>query len=184
MSHNRCSTTTASEASSAEKSVRSTHSNQTDDQCNHGTGSDGRGNGLADLEKANTIHESNNNDGNGAGTALSSGRISRIQSVTRRNSRGAIFNHALSHVRTTGDVVVDFDGLDDPYRPVNWPFRKKVITTTLYGFTTMGSTFASSVYSPAMGPISQQYHVGSEVSLLGLSFILAVSDTIPDTMLE
>jgi hypothetical protein len=35
-------------------------------------------------------------------------------------------------------VIVDFEGLDDPYRPLNWGFRKKAITTVLYGLTTMG----------------------------------------------
>jgi hypothetical protein len=29
---------------------------------------------------------------------------------------------------------VDFDGPDDPYHPMNWPFRKKVVTTALYGY--------------------------------------------------
>ncbi|MDI1487818.1 MAG: hypothetical protein OHK93_007091 [Ramalina farinacea] len=36
----------------------------------------------------------------------------------------------------------------------------------------MGSTWASSVYSPAIQQISEQYHVGTEVSLLGLSVLL------------
>lgn len=67
---------------------------------------------------------------------------------------------------------MDFDGEDDPYRPLSWPFRKKVVTTLLYGLTTMGSTWASSVHSPAVNQISGQYHVGTEVSLLGLTFLL------------
>jgi hypothetical protein len=67
---------------------------------------------------------------------------------------------------------VDFDGEDDPYRPLNWPFRKKVVTTMLYGLTTMGATWSSSVYSPAVAQISGEYHVGTEVSLLGISFLL------------
>jgi hypothetical protein len=36
----------------------------------------------------------------------------------------------------------------------------------------MGSTWASSVYSPAIGQVSDQFSVGTEVSLLGLSFLL------------
>ena len=36
----------------------------------------------------------------------------------------------------------------------------------------MGSTWASSVYSPAVKQISEQFHVGTEVSLLGLSVLL------------
>ncbi|OCL02202.1 MFS general substrate transporter, partial [Glonium stellatum] len=68
--------------------------------------------------------------------------------------------------------IVDFDGPNDPYNPLNWPFKKKVITTVLYGFTTMGSTWASSVYSPAINQVSEEFHVGTEVSLLGLSLLL------------
>ena len=36
----------------------------------------------------------------------------------------------------------------------------------------MGSTWASSVYSPAIGQVSDRFGVGTEVSLLGLSFLL------------
>ena len=116
---------------------------------------------LSDLEKADTQPDLYH--------ASSTGRVSRIQSLTRRRTR---FEHPLSHVKTSVDVLVDFDGPEDPYRPLNWPFRKKVITTVLYGFTTMGSTWASSVYSPAIQQISKEFHVGTEVSLLGLSVLL------------
>jgi hypothetical protein len=98
-------------------------------------------------------------------------RISRTQSLVGATYRGR-FTHPLAHVKTTDAEIVDFDGDDDPYRPINWPFRKKLITTLLYGLTTMGSTWASSVYSPAIGQISGQFHVGEEVGLLGLSFLL------------
>ena len=87
-----------------------------------------------DLEKATTSPD--------LYPSCSSGRVSRIQSLTRRRKT---FTHPLSHVKTKEDVLVDFDGPDDPYGPLNWPFRKKVVTTVLYAFTTMGSTWASSV---------------------------------------
>ncbi|KAF2760610.1 MFS multidrug transporter [Pseudovirgaria hyperparasitica] len=94
--------------------------------------------------------------------------------LSRIRSRKPIspFNHPLSHQKTTENVVVTFDGDDDPYRPMNWPFKKKVITTALYGFTTMGATWASSVYSPAITQISDEFDVGIEVSTLGLSLLL------------
>jgi Major Facilitator Superfamily len=98
-----------------------------------------------------------------AGTALA-----RIRS--RRPT--APFTHPLEAVRTGPDVLVTFDGKDDPYNPLNWGFKKKVITTLLYGLTTMGATWASSVYSPAVGQIAHDFHVGQEVSILGLSFLL------------
>jgi MFS family permease len=69
-------------------------------------------------------------------------------------------------------VLVTFDGPDDPYNPINWPFKKKVITTVLYGFTTMGSTWASSVFSPAISQVASDFHVGTEVSSLGISLLL------------
>lgn len=82
------------------------------------------------------------------------------------------FSHPLTKEKTKPDVLVDFDGPDDPYRPLNWAFKKKVWTTALYGFTTMGATFSSSVYSSATEAISDQYHVGVEVSTLGTALFL------------
>lgn len=84
----------------------------------------------------------------------------------------APFTHPLSLAKTGPDVMVTFDGPDDPYKPLNWSFKKKVVTTTLYGFTTMGATWASSVYSPGIIQIAQDFHVGTEVSTLGLTFLL------------
>ncbi len=34
--------------------------------------------------------------------------------------------HPLSHVRTSTDLLADFDGLDDPHRQMDWPFSMKV----------------------------------------------------------
>jgi hypothetical protein len=62
--------------------------------------------------------------------------ISRIRS--REPGQTAKFTHPLSHTKTTEDVIVDFEGLDDPYQPLNWGFKKKAFTTVLYGLTTMG----------------------------------------------
>ncbi|MCJ1418743.1 hypothetical protein MMC32_005094 [Xylographa parallela] len=147
-----------------EKEEVEPHSTESD--ISHETSLDHTSNDIADLEKANTVEDTQ-------GAATSSSRVSRIQSITRRKTREGVFSHPLSHSKTGPDVLVSFEGPDDPYRPLNWPMRKKVITTVLYGFTTMGATFASSVYSPAVEVISEEYGVGTEVSLLGLSFLLA-----------
>ena len=116
---------------------------------------------VSDLEKATTQAATPQ--------TTSTGRATRVHSLTRRQTR---FAHPLSHAKTSEDVLVDFDGPDDPYRPLNWPLRKKVITTVLYGFTMMGSTWASSVYSPAVNQIARQFDVSPEVSLLGISVLL------------
>ncbi|KAL9580053.1 MAG: hypothetical protein Q9212_004722 [Teloschistes hypoglaucus] len=132
-------------------------SNNQDDNPHHS--SDSSIHQSQDVEKATSSELEHTNS-----------RVSRIQTLTKRET--ARFTHPLSHTKTTQDVLVDFDGPDDPYCPINWPFRKKLVTTLLYGFTTMGSTWASSVYSPAIQSISQQFHVSTEVSLLGLSILL------------
>lgn len=90
-----------------------------------------------DVEKADSLE--------GEVSGASTGHMSPVQTLTLRSTRTPAFTHPLSHVKTIAEDLVGFDGADDPYRPINWPFRKKVITTMLYGFTTMGSTWASSV---------------------------------------
>lgn len=125
-----------------------------------------------DLEKQETAKDEPQSITTGNPNNTTRARVTRTQSLTRRATYRGRFTHPLAHIKTTDAEIVDFDGDDDPYRPINWPFRKKLVTTLLYGLTTMGSTWASSVYSPAIGQISEQYEVGEEVGLLGLSFLL------------
>lgn len=100
-----------------------------------------------DIEKATTGEDQDfeNAISSHIRNATANGQVSRLESVTGRSMRADTFYHPLSHEKTTAEHLVGFDGVDDPYRPLNWPFRKKVITTLLYGLTTMGSTWASSV---------------------------------------
>ena len=44
--------------------------------------------------------------------------------------------------------------------------------TVLYGMTTMCSTFASSVFSPAIGYVARDYGISQEVSILGISLFV------------
>ncbi|KAJ5893956.1 hypothetical protein N7495_005647 [Penicillium taxi] len=122
--------------------------------------------GIASLEKQTTA-------------ASTSGRsvferaqsaVSRIRS--REPGQTAQFTHPLSHTRTSPDVIVDFDGPDDPYRPINWGFRKKAVTTILYGMTTMGTTWASSIYSTGTDQVAKEFNVSTEVATLGTSLLL------------
>ena len=51
------------------------------------------------------------------------------------------------------DILIDFNGEDDPYRRLNWPTREKVVVTLLYSLCTMGTTWLStmSVFAPLFG---------------------------------
>lgn len=94
--------------------------------------------------------------------------LSRIR--TRPNV--APFRHPLAHQPTTVEVIVDFEGPDDPYRPINWPTKKKVTTTLLYGLITMSATWASSAYSAGTQQIAREFGVGSQVAVLGTTLFL------------
>lgn len=96
---------------------------------NHGTSN---GDGSAPLEKQSTAASGLSVFGQRAQSV-----VSRIRS--REPGQTARFTHALSHTKTSEDVIVEFDGPDDPYRPLNWGLRKKAVTTVLYGLTTMGT---------------------------------------------
>ena len=93
--------------------------------------------------------------------------------ISRVRSRAPVtFRHPLSIKKTTEDVVVHFDGPDDPYKAVNWTSRRKIITTALYGLTTMTATWASSTFSPGTVDVSKEFHVGTQVATLGTSIFL------------
>ncbi|KIW97549.1 uncharacterized protein Z519_01133 [Cladophialophora bantiana CBS 173.52] len=114
--------------------------------------------------------------------SIATGRSASLnRTITRREtilsrirSRPPIgtFTHPLEHQKTTVEDLVDFDGADDPYRPVNWSMKKKVVTTALYGFTTMTATWASSGYSPGTQQVAHDFHVGTQVSTLGTTLFL------------
>jgi hypothetical protein len=115
--------------SGASSSSRDIDSSLEDDEHEHDRGSEYDRN-ISALEKQTTAT---------SGLSLeqrAQSVVSRIRS--REPGQTARFSHPLSHTRTTDDVIVDFEGPDDPYRPLNWGFRKKAITTVLYGLTTMG----------------------------------------------
>ncbi|KAF2673769.1 MFS general substrate transporter [Microthyrium microscopicum] len=78
-----------------------------------------------------------------------------------------------SFLPSTGpDVIVDFEGDDDPYRPQNWPFKQKCITTLLYGLTTLGASFASAVYQPCIHQVRDQFKMNRDITRLGTALLM------------
>lgn len=112
-------------------------------------------------------------NGNTTGLGLTR-TISRRDSILSRIRSRPVpqFTHPLSHVKTTEDQLVDFDGPDDPYRPINWPTKKKILTTMLYGLVTMSATWASSAYSAGTAQVAEHFHVSKQVSTLGTTIFL------------
>lgn len=89
-----------------------------------------------------------------------------------KNSEPKRLKHPLLYDATPPTVLVNFDGNDDPYLPMNWPLWKKVRTTFLYGFTTCWITFASAVYSAALEQVSKEFQISTEVAASGVSLIV------------
>jgi hypothetical protein len=90
-----------------------------------------RGSALYDFEKRQSTMSGTSRLDNATQSV-----VSRIRS--REPGQTGRFSHHLAHVQTNGDVIVDFDSEDDPYRPLNWNFTKKAVATVLYGLTTLG----------------------------------------------
>ena len=84
------------------------------------------------------------------------------------------FGEAKAHegFSNKADILVDFDGLNDPHNPQNWPFHKKVYITMLWAFTTCWITFASAIYSAGIIQISQEFQVSTEVANAGTSMLV------------
>ncbi|KAI4861027.1 polyamine transporter 1 [Hypoxylon rubiginosum] len=111
---------------------------------------------------------------NGSARSLSRTVSRRDTVLSQIRSRPVVppFTHPLARQKTTAECLVDFDGPDDPYRPLNWPRQKKVITTLLYGLVTMTATWASSSYSAGTAEIAEYFHVGKQTATLGTTLFL------------
>lgn len=64
--------------------------------------------------------------------------------------------------------IVGFDE-NDPENPKNFPIRTKIKIILVGGAMAFGSSFGSSVFTPAIPIIAEIYGVGIEVGILGLS---------------
>lgn len=67
------------------------------------------------------------------------------------------------------DYVVEFDGPDDPLHPQNWPFKNKIIVAAVLSYTSLASTFTSSLFSASTRAFAAYWGVSLEVATLGTS---------------
>ncbi|EEY17769.1 polyamine transporter 1 [Verticillium alfalfae VaMs.102] len=125
-----------------------------------------------DLEMQRTSSRATGRDDNGCQLRRTMSRRDTILSKIRSRPSVPPFSHPLAHVPTTEEQLVDYEGPDDPYHPLNWPTKKKVLTTLLYGFVTMTATWASSSYAAGTEQIATQFRVSKQVATLGTSLYL------------
>ncbi|KAJ5166757.1 uncharacterized protein N7482_005538 [Penicillium canariense] len=65
--------------------------------------------------------------------------------------------------------VVEFTGADDPLHPQNWPLRQKVIISGVLAYSTFVASFASAIFSSAIGEVSLHFHISTEVAIIGIT---------------
>jgi MFS transporter, DHA1 family, multidrug resistance protein len=74
------------------------------------------------------------------------------------------------------EFLVDWNGDDDPEKPINWSKGKKTITAVQIMFYTFCTYGGSSIYTPGQPEIQEEFHVGHVPATLALSlFILGYS---------
>ncbi|KAF2634358.1 MFS general substrate transporter [Massarina eburnea CBS 473.64] len=70
------------------------------------------------------------------------------------------------------EYVVEFDGVDDPRHAQNWSMGKKLYIGAILAFDALAVSMGSSIFSSAIRPVAQEFHVINEVTTLGTSFFV------------
>ncbi|KIM97206.1 hypothetical protein OIDMADRAFT_131030 [Oidiodendron maius Zn] len=68
--------------------------------------------------------------------------------------------------------VVEFDGPDDLLHPQNWPLSRKMGIGAVLAFTSLCSTFDSSIFSTSTNRVSEIFGVSFEVAVLSSSLYI------------
>ncbi|THY13926.1 MFS general substrate transporter [Aureobasidium pullulans] len=76
-----------------------------------------------------------------------------------------------SHIKDE-DIVVEFDGDDDPHNPQNWSTFKRIYTTALWALTTSWITFASAIYSVGLAEISEEFDTSYTTANAGTALLI------------
>jgi hypothetical protein len=68
--------------------------------------------------------------------------------------------------------LVDFDGPEDAYNPMNWSKSRKLAAVFSLCSLAFSSSFASSVFAPATASVAKHFHVSQTVANLGVSLFV------------
>lgn len=129
--------------------------------------------------------------------SMRSGTINRRQSILNEIELERINTYRLQHRSTVGSgigitppdqwlplgagkphppalpdpeqYIVEFNDANDPLHPQNWSLKRKIGISGTLAYTTFVSSFASAIYSSAVGHISAHFHISTEVAILGVT---------------
>ncbi|KAB8294949.1 hypothetical protein EYC80_006902 [Monilinia laxa] len=99
---------------------------------------------------------------------------------SRPNSRSNILprpprpqeKSSISNELQQDSILVDWNGVDDPAKPLNWSTLYKSWITFLMGMLALSASLGSSIISPAANTIAAYIDVGTEVSVLSVSLYI------------
>ncbi|KAK9488731.1 major facilitator superfamily domain-containing protein [Lipomyces starkeyi] len=107
---------------------------------------------------------------------LSSTPLSSTATSSRAGTCGDVekqqVNDSMEVAASSDKFLVTFKGDDDPYCPLNWPFRKRAYTTFAYAMCTFGPQLSSSMYGQVSKDIAEEYGKSATVATLGVSTFL------------
>jgi hypothetical protein len=100
-------------------------------------------------------------------------RTSNWQLITDPAGVNAMtLNHQYpGHGTEESPYVVEFLP-DDPHNALNFPNYKKWSFTILHAFATLAVSFASSAYSGGVSDLIREFHISTEVAVLGISMFV------------
>ncbi|ODQ65495.1 SCR1 protein [Nadsonia fulvescens var. elongata DSM 6958] len=73
---------------------------------------------------------------------------------------------------SSGYIIVDWYGPDDPENPHNWPIMKKVFLGAQIGFLTFSIYVGSSIYTPGILEIMEDFKISQVMAILPLSLFV------------
>ncbi|KAG7666332.1 MDR1 [[Candida] subhashii] len=81
---------------------------------------------------------------------------------------------AASDETKTGDdnILTTWDGDDDPENPQNWPVYQKALLIFQISFLTTSVYIGSSIYTPGIDQIMEEFHIGPTVATLPLTLFV------------
>ncbi|RAH67885.1 MFS transporter [Aspergillus aculeatinus CBS 121060] len=73
------------------------------------------------------------------------------------------------HLPDPDQYVVEFLDEKDPMHPHNWATGTKILLSAILAYVTFVSSFASAIFSSTVTAISEQFHISTEVAVLGVT---------------
>ncbi|KPI35390.1 Caffeine resistance protein 5 [Cyphellophora attinorum] len=100
---------------------------------------------------------------------LSGSNVERSEEEQQTKSNNAELQHIAPTPDEQGNILVTFDGKDDPENPLHWSFVNKSIATAVLNFYVFGIYVGSSLYTSSQDEIIARIDVSRTKAELGLA---------------